>query len=329
MLNITQLSSFNDFITGMNIFLKSPRNRLILDPKPLYTLGSAKLLCYKKFNKNDPIILFIPSLINKHYILDLTEEQSLVRFLAKQNINVFMLVWNNPIQREIKFCCQNYINQRVINIINFLTKKYNKPILLAGYCIGGLLALSAGIKNSNVNGIVLLATPWYIKQNPYFPYITKHLEYIIDQYDLIPPELIRLLFYFANQAQIYKKFINFANSNKTSKEASLFIAAEHWVNDGIAVTNKVLHEVINLYKGDEDLLHTLCPTVSNFKLPVLIIAPKYDRMVPYSSATQLTTVLPNHTLISPACGHIGMIIGKEARKSVWEPLHEWVQEFYR
>ncbi|MFV9876321.1 MAG: alpha/beta fold hydrolase [Rickettsiales endosymbiont of Dermacentor nuttalli] len=328
MLDIKQLNAFNDFIAGVNTFIKSPRNRIMADPDPIHIIGSSRLLVYNEFNPNNPIILFIPSLINKHYILDLTEEQSLVRFLAQKDINVFMIAWNTPIEREIKFSCKNYINERVNNMINFLARKYNKPILLAGYCIGGLLALSSAIHNHNIRGITLLATPWNIKPDHYFSYITKHLEYIIDQYDLVPAELIRLLFYFANQTKILKKFINFANTNYDSKEANLFIATEHWVNDGIAVTNKVLHEIINLYKGNCSLLQKLCPLTQDFKLPALIIAPKYDRIVPYNTALELKYVLPNHTLISPHCGHIGMIIGKNAKHDVWIPLHTWIKKIY-
>src|ERR671921_347707 len=85
-------------------------------------------------------ILFLPPWINKYYILDLSEKNSLVKYLVEQGFTVFMISWKNPdsSMEETKF--EDYMTLgplKTVDVIREITGSENvNPV---GYCIGGTL----------------------------------------------------------------------------------------------------------------------------------------------------------------------------------------------
>jgi polyhydroxyalkanoate synthase len=60
-------------------------------------------------------------------------------------------------------------------------------------------------------------------------------------------------------------------------------------------------------------------------LPALAMVPAADRIVPPKSALGLAERLPQCETMTPAAGHIGMMVGGSARAKVWDPLDAWLR----
>jgi polyhydroxyalkanoate synthase len=84
-------------------------------------------------------ILFIPPWINKYYVLDLKQENSMVKWLIAQGFTVFMISWINPSEHLSAKCWKNYLLEGPIAALDFITKITNAPVHTVGYCIGGTL----------------------------------------------------------------------------------------------------------------------------------------------------------------------------------------------
>ncbi len=87
---------------------------------------------------NSTPLLIVPPFINKYYILDLREKNSMVRWLIEQGHTVFMMSWRNPgsEQRNVEF--GDYVTEgvaRAVTAIEDITGQ--SQINAAGYCIGG------------------------------------------------------------------------------------------------------------------------------------------------------------------------------------------------
>lgn len=105
-------------------------------------------------------LLFIPPFINKYYILDLSENNSLVKWLVNQGIVVYMISWVNP-QADLahkKF--SDYLIDGPLKAIDIITKLNLHPkVHLAGYCVGGtLLSCVLSYMQKNKDNRVLSAT---------------------------------------------------------------------------------------------------------------------------------------------------------------------------
>lgn len=85
-------------------------------------------------------ILFIPPCINKYYILDLSENNSLVKWLVQQGFIVYMISWVNPDADLAHKNFADYILDGPLKAIDLIIDIDLCPAVhLAGYCIGGTL----------------------------------------------------------------------------------------------------------------------------------------------------------------------------------------------
>ncbi|MFD2179290.1 class I poly(R)-hydroxyalkanoic acid synthase [Veronia pacifica] len=101
-----------------------------------------ELIQYRPLTKkvNATPLLIVPPFINKYYILDLREKNSMVRWLVEQGHTVFMMSWRNPSveQRHVDF--ENYVTEGVVKAVNAIEDiTGQQQINAAGYCIGGTL----------------------------------------------------------------------------------------------------------------------------------------------------------------------------------------------
>ncbi len=92
----------------------------------------------EKVNKTP--LLIVPPWINKFYILDLQEKNSLIHWLVEQGHSVFVISWVNPDESYKEVGFTEYMKEGVLTAIDQIEQATGeKDINAIGYCIGGTL----------------------------------------------------------------------------------------------------------------------------------------------------------------------------------------------
>lgn len=281
-------------------------------------------------------VLVVPSLINRAYILDLDEQTSLLRWLARQGFRPFLLDWGRPGAEERGFALSQYIAGRLERALDHVLAETGRKPHLIGYCMGGLLALAlAARRGADLDAMALLATPWdfHAEQAAHARLIGDNLamlEPLLQRTGELPVDVIQALFASLDPLQVVRKFIAFSGLDPEAPGTRRFVAVEDWLNDGVPLAAPVARECLGGWYGrnatarGEWLIDGRPILPEGIALPCLCILPDRDRIVPPGSAAALAERLPAATTCRPAVGHIGMIVSAVAERRVWRPLGDWL-----
>jgi poly[(R)-3-hydroxyalkanoate] polymerase subunit PhaC len=89
-------------------------------------------------------LLIVPPWINKYYILDLREKNSLIKWCVAQGLTVFVISWVNPDERHAAKDFVDYMLEGPLAALDAIEKTTGeKDANILGYCLGGTLLAAA------------------------------------------------------------------------------------------------------------------------------------------------------------------------------------------
>jgi polyhydroxyalkanoate synthase len=259
----------------------------------------------------------------------------MLRFLARSlagGRRVLLLDWGWPGEAERGFTLTDYVAGRLEQALAAL----GVPVVLVGYCMGGLLALAAAqLRPERVRGVGLLAAPWDFHARDAaaaqgLGRLVPLLEPLMGVTQRLPIDAIQTLFALMDPDGIAAKYAGFARVDQQSARARQFVAIEDWLNDGVPLAAAVARECLGGWYGENApaqgrwLVAGEAVDPRRLRVPALVAVPGRDRIVPPESALPLAGLIPGAVLLRPAAGHVGMVAGASAERVLWQPLADWI-----
>ncbi|MGM0855535.1 MAG: class I poly(R)-hydroxyalkanoic acid synthase [Pseudomonadota bacterium] len=88
-------------------------------------------------------LLVVPPWINKYYVLDLRQDNSMMKWLVDQGHSVFLISWRNPGPEQHDITWADYMQMGPIAAMEAIEKACGeKSVNLLSYCVGGTLTAS-------------------------------------------------------------------------------------------------------------------------------------------------------------------------------------------
>jgi len=346
-LMVESVNRAHAFLKGVQTYRHHPARRDVPEAPVIWSEGTTKLRDYNPFMAHAPVVLVIPSLINRYTILDLDIAPSFLHTLAAAGFRPLVVDWDEPGNVEENFALDDYV-KRLVGIVDWLCDHHDssraKPspdlqpptssLHLLGYCMGGLLALAlATLKPERMATLTLMATPWDFHQpDAATGQLLAEITEPLAAASPMPVDMLQYLFALLQPFQALTKFVDFAALDPASMEARHFVLLEDWLNDGVPLPAKVAETCWRGWYGD-NLTAQFAWCIGGqiidpraLPMPSYVVVPGRDRIVPPESALPLGKLLPHASLHEPMTGHIGMMASRQASQQVWKPFLRWLGE---
>ena len=294
-------------------------------------------------------VLVIYAFINRHYILDLLPEVSVIRSLLNQGLDIFAADWGTPSAYDKNLTIGHFVNSYLGKSVDFIRKiTKSDKVSLFGYCWGGDLALMyAAVHPEKVENLVTVATPGDFDLDNSLPAIwtkTMKEDHLLDTFGNLPGILLNAAFILRNPIEYGHKYFHFFEQPRSLESVAEFFATETWLNDSPPIIGEIYREFAeycykqNLliknkmriggrYKGN--IYSDTVIDLRNINIPFLNIVAKKDDLVALSSSKALNDALTeshDKGIIELNSGHVGLMIGKEAHKELWPKVGKWLKE---
>ncbi|MDP9126687.1 MAG: alpha/beta fold hydrolase [Pseudomonadota bacterium] len=324
------------FIKGVKAYQQSTVRRTAPFGPVIWQEGSTSLRDYNPRQTELPIVLVIPSLINRFEILDLDRQNSFLRALAAHGFRPLVVDWSEPGTAEMNFDVTSYVTRRLVPILEAITATGGPAVHMVGYCMGGLLALALASRcPQQTRTLTLMATPWDFHKpdpeiGPQYLALSDRIEPQLQAIGHLPVDFIQSLFAVFQPMQIVNKFTEAAAYPPHSPEARHFVLLEDWLNEGVPLTAPVARDALRGWYGENRTAEMEWSVAGErvdprlIAKPVYVIAPDKDRIVPPESAKPLARLFPHATLHEPMMGHIGLVASRNAPQQVWAGLFKWL-----
>ncbi len=306
-------------LAGLRRYQEAPRVRRRMAPAKRRQ-GRARL---RDYGGSGRPVLIVPSLINPPFILDLMPDRSLARWLAGQDLHVWLLDWGEPTPADRAQSVAGHIEHLLLPLL----RRFDVPPILVGYCLGGTMSIAAAASGLAA-GVATVAAPWHFdgygdEARADMAALWSAAQPACAQLGLVPVEVLQAGFWKLDPARTIAKYEAFADM--TGDAAAMFVAMEDWANAGAPLTYAAGAELFERMLGADvsgrgawqvagamvDPLALPCPATEFVSLG--------DRIVPAATAIGL----PDRRDLG--AGHVGMVVGSRARAQLWEPLRDWLR----
>ncbi|NML07507.1 alpha/beta hydrolase [Sphingomonas sp. G-3-2-10] len=312
-------------LAGLKAYQEAPRPAP-RTPKPV--VASAGRASLRDYGGSGIPVVFIPSLINPPFVLDLARGNSLLRWMVRQGVRPLLVDWGSPTPADREQDVAAHIEQLLVPMLRAL----KRPPALVGYCLGGTMATAAACLTP-VAGVASIAAPWHFEGygdalGPMSDLWDQSHE-ICDALGLVPMEVLQAGFWQLDPRRTVSKYERFARLKPGSAEARGFVALEDWANAGAPLTFGAGRQLF------DEFLSADLPGRGQWRIGGKAVGPQAldcpsigfvsltDRIVPAATAARF------EQNVELSMGHVGMIVGGRARAALWEPLAHWLRMLRR
>lgn len=306
----------------------------------VYRENKLTLLRYRRSSggvKRRTPVLLVPSLINRHYVLDLLPGKSFVEYMVSVGHDVHLINWGTP-EDEDRFLtfddvCDRYLG-RALRAVARESETGKAHVL--GYCLGGTLtAIHAAVHPERFASLTALAAPIGFDDegllSKWARTGTIDLGALLGAFGSPPAWLLQGAFQLLRPTLPMHKAVSLLDKGDREEFLEGFLALETWGNDNIPFPGACFRQYIEeLYRRDGLLNGTFSlggrpVRLSDITCPVLAVTFEHDNIVPHRSASVLLDRVSSADKehIHLIGGHVGSVVSSHAKKTLWPRISKF------
>lgn len=346
-MNITANDLMNDLketneklVKGYNVLQSIDKVEVGTTPKTL-VWQSDKVKMYH-YDRATPAKCKIPVLVsfaimNRHDVLDLQPDRSLMKKLLEEGLDIYIMDWGYPTKQDRYLTMEDYILGYMNDAVDFVRNAHGvEKIHKMGICQAGTFStIYASIFPEKLQSLTTYVAPYDFSDDTNMLYKwTKYIDVdtMVDAYGVIPADMLNMAFGMLKPSMDVSKYLGVMDSLEDKEKLMNFLRMEHWKGDCPDLAGEMFRKYIKdlfrdnkLVKGEFELgPHKV--NLKNVTVPFLNIYATDDNIIPNESTTAVNKYIgsKDKELYAFPGGHIGVFVGNKSQKELAPKVAKWV-----
>ena len=285
-------------------------------------------------------VLLVPSLINRHYVLDLLPGKSFAEFLVHAGHDVYVIDWGTPGDEDRDLSLDEIFDRYLGRAVRRVARSSPRGALhLLGYCLGGIMTTAyVAARPERIASLTTLAAPVKFDDEGLLASWTRSPTFDVDAVVAgcgnVPWPLMQSAFNMLRPTLNMSKAVHMIDRAWDDEFLDGFLALETWGNDNVAFPGACyLRYIKELYRGDAFAKGTFALSgvparLESIACPTLVVTFEHDNIVPWKSAKELFDRVSStdKEWLHLKGGHVGAVVSRAAAKGLWPKLSSWWAE---
>lgn len=279
-------------------------------------------------------VLLVPSLINRHYVLDLTPGKSFAEYLVGQGFDVFCVDWGRPDAEDRHLTFDDIADRAIGRALRKACELSGQPRThVLGYCLGGTLtAIHTALHPDQVASLCCVAAPIAFSEAGVMrTWLTSpgfDIDALVDGFGLLPAPLLQFSFQMLRPTLGLSKAVNLLDRAWNDKFLDGWLALETWANDNVAIPGEFYRTYVReLYQQDAVRHGRLMVggrrvDLAAIRCPLQVVTFSVDAIAPAQCCAPLLALAQSadkrHVHFDGS--HVGGMTSSPAAKGLWPQL---------
>lgn len=295
-----------------------------------------------RYNRSTPAKCKIPVLVsfaimNRHDVLDLQPDRSLMKKFLDEGLDVYIMDWGYPTKADRFLTMEDYIDGYMNNAVDFIRETHGiDKINKMGICQGGTFStIYAALYPEKLNSLVVYVAPFDFTTDKCMLYKwTKYIDVdtMVDSLGIIPADLLNAGFGMLKPSADISKYFGVMEMLEDKDKLMNFMRMEYWKSDCPDLAGEMYRKYIKdlfrdnkLIKGNFELGGRKVD-LKNITMPFLNVYATEDNIIPNESTIGINDKIgsKDKELYAFPGGHIGVFVGSKSQKELGPRVAEWV-----
>lgn len=279
------------------------------------------------------------ALLNRHDVLDLQQDRSLVKKLMEEGLDLYIMDWGYPGKQDRYLTMEDYIDGYLNDAVDFIrkTEKVEK-VHAMGICQGGtFFAIYAALYPEKIKSLTTYVAPFDFSTNKCMLYRwTKDLDVdtMVDTLGVIPAKMLNSGFNMLKPSMEISKYFGVMENINDKDKLMNFLRMEKWKNDCPDISGELFRKYIKDLFRDNLLIQGKFELggrkvdLKNATMPFLNVYATEDNIIPNESTINVMDKFgaKDKEVYAFPGGHIGVFVGAKSQKELAPKVAEWVKK---
>jgi polyhydroxyalkanoate synthase len=288
----------------------------------------------------DPPLLIVHSLVSRSYILDLRPGNSAVEYLVNAGVDVFMLDWGVPDERDADNGLATYVDEYLPLAVDAVRRETGcTEVTMAGYCLGGVLAMlyAAGHDGAPVRNLIMMATPAnFDEMGPMVAALREgrlNPDELIDETGNVPADVLYSGFFMIAPTTPIAQYATLLENLWNDEFVEGYQAMAQWSRDHVPFPGAAFRDVVEQLVRQNALMNGSIRVdgrrikLSAVQANVLNAIAERDNVIPLAAAEPLSKLVGKRARreeLRLRGGHVTFGTGRDAFKHTLPSLAGWI-----